>query len=170
MRGAETVGGEVQRGRCRSRRTRVGRGGGFLAVVSQGVGRERGCRAGDHGNGLVVWSPPAPPMDLRLYMDRHHRPFYASPLQDPALFSSAVGVGRTSELTLWVLPAGVSHAAFRAADCWPRSVRCPNVWPFTALAVTMPRRKTTTSQFRTSSGPFISQWARSWPTAPLLLE
>lgn len=61
-----------------------------------------------------LWSPDAPAMDLRHYTDRHHRPFYESPLQDPNLFSSAVGIARTSELTLWVMPAGVSNASFQA--------------------------------------------------------
>jgi len=61
-----------------------------------------------------LWSPAASAMDLRHYTDRHHRPFYESPLQDPNLFSSAVGIARTSELTLWVLPAGVGHASFQA--------------------------------------------------------
>lgn len=54
------------------------------------------------------WSPEAAPMDLRHYGRRDHRPVYEAVNPDPAIYSSAFGVARTSQLTLWAQAAGTT--------------------------------------------------------------
>lgn len=51
------------------------------------------------------WAPDAEPMDLRHYGGRDHRPVYEARNADPAVYSSAYGVARSSQATLWVVPA-----------------------------------------------------------------
>jgi hypothetical protein len=60
------------------------------------------------------WAPDAEPMDLRHYGGRDHRPVYEARNPDPAVYSNAYGVARTSQLALWVLPAGSTPEQLRA--------------------------------------------------------
>ncbi len=62
-----------------------------------------------------LWSDRAEPMDLRHYGTRDHRPVYEAVNPDPAVFSSAQGIARTSRLRLWALEPGASHE--RLAAC-----------------------------------------------------
>jgi len=53
------------------------------------------------------WAPDAEPLDLRHYGGRDHRPVYEARNPDPAVFSSAYGIARTSQMTLWVSPSAL---------------------------------------------------------------
>lgn len=59
-----------------------------------------------------LWAPDAPPMDLRHYGTRDHRPVYEAVNPDPATYSSPFGIARTSRIVLSALPAGVTHDDF----------------------------------------------------------
>jgi hypothetical protein len=59
------------------------------------------------------WAPDAEPMDLRHYGGRDHRPIYEARNADPAVYSNAFGIARTSQLTLLVLPAGSDPESVR---------------------------------------------------------
>ena len=50
------------------------------------------------------WAPDAEPLDLRHYGNRDYRPVYEARNPDPAVFSNAYGIARTSQMTLWVSP------------------------------------------------------------------
>ena len=52
------------------------------------------------------WSDQAPPMDLRHYGTRDHRPVYEAVNPDPAVYSNAHGIARTSRLRIWALAGG----------------------------------------------------------------
>jgi hypothetical protein len=52
------------------------------------------------------WAPQAEPMDLRHYGHRDYRDVYEARNPDPAVYSSPLGIARTSQLMLWTLPAG----------------------------------------------------------------
>lgn len=56
------------------------------------------------------WSPHAQPLDLRHYGGRDHRQVYEARNPDPAVYSSAYGIARTSQMTLWALPAASTPA------------------------------------------------------------
>ena len=68
---------------------------------------------------LWLWSPQARPMDLRFYHDGMGEDTYAKQLDglnityedyEPG-FATATGIARTSEMTLWALPATPTHPA-----------------------------------------------------------
>ena len=63
------------------------------------------------------WSDEAAPMDLRHYGTRDHRPVYEAVNPDPAVYSSAEGIARTSRLRLLALGPDTTHEdlAARAA-------------------------------------------------------
>ncbi len=58
---------------------------------------------------LWFWSPDAPPMDLRHYDTVAHGLDFAYEDVEPG-FSSPYGIGNTSEVTLWALPAVPENA------------------------------------------------------------
>lgn len=67
---------------------------------------------------MWLWSPDARPMDLRFYHDDMGEDTYEKQLKgldityedyEPG-FATPVGIARTSEMTLWALPATPSHA------------------------------------------------------------
>jgi len=62
-----------------------------------------------------LWSPDSPPMDLRHYSDRDTRPTYEAVNPDVINYSSAYGIGRTSEMTIFALPSETTNSAFSAA-------------------------------------------------------
>jgi YetA-like protein len=69
---------------------------------------------------LWVWAPDAPPMDLRFYHDGMGQDTYESQRQGLEItyedyepgFGTPVGVARTSEMTLWALPATPNRDRF----------------------------------------------------------
>lgn len=64
------------------------------------------------------WAPDAETMDLRHYGGRDFRDVYEARNPDPAVYSNAYGIGRTSQLTLWSL-----SAESRAEDLLGRSAQ-----------------------------------------------
>lgn len=60
------------------------------------------------------WSDAAAPMDLRHYGTRDHRPVYEAVNPNPAVYSSAQGIARTSRMRLWGLEAGCTHESLEA--------------------------------------------------------
>jgi hypothetical protein len=56
-----------------------------------------------------LWSPESPPMDFRHYGNRDYRNVYEAVNPDPDVYSSAFGIARTSQLTLWAMPPAASH-------------------------------------------------------------
>jgi hypothetical protein len=69
------------------------------------------------------WAPDAEPMDLRHYGGRDHRPIYEARNPDPTIYSSAYGIARTSQLTLYVLPA--NHTPEQLAARHEQVIRPP---------------------------------------------
>ena len=51
------------------------------------------------------WAPDAEPLDLRHYGGRDFRPVYEARNPDPAVYSNAYGIARTSQMTLSLVPA-----------------------------------------------------------------
>ncbi len=93
----------------------------------------RGAQGDSASVTLWLWAPDAPPMDLRFYHDGLGQDSYEKQIKggleityedyEPG-FGTPLGVARTSELTLWVLPATPPRA--RLADL-AQALRAPAV-------------------------------------------
>jgi len=90
-----------------------------------------------------IWAPDSPPMDLRHYSDRDTRPTYEAVNPDVPEYSSAYGIGRTSELTIFALPPEMTNKAFAAA----------------AASVPVPPQPACTPEWIHNCGVFGTAWA-----------
>jgi PcRGLX-like protein C-terminal alpha/alpha toroid domain/PcRGLX-like protein central beta sandwich domain/PcRGLX-like N-terminal RIFT barrel domain len=111
---------------------------------------------------LWVWAPESPPMDLRFYHDGMGQDSYAKQEQGLQItyedyepgFGTPVGVARTSEMRLWILPATPTRENLTQL----------------AAVLTTPPVIVPTPQTLQDSGVFARSFARSQNATPASLQ